>query len=80
VAGQLPDQLGAALLSAAHEAFIQGLQLTSVIGAVVMIGLAILTMILLRQVQMPSEPEDQTEPEASVRRPALPAQPDIHPC
>jgi DHA2 family multidrug resistance protein-like MFS transporter len=80
VAGQLPDQLGAALLGAAHAAFIQGLQLTSVIGTIVMIGLAILTMVMLRHVGTPPEPENQTEPESGVRRPALPVQPDIHPC
>jgi DHA2 family multidrug resistance protein-like MFS transporter len=78
VAGQLPDPLGAALLGTAHEAFIQGLQLTSVIGAVVMIGLAILTVTMLRQVRPPSESEDQTEAESAVRRPTLPAQPDIY--
>jgi DHA2 family multidrug resistance protein-like MFS transporter len=80
VAGQLPDPLGAALLGTAHEAFIQGLQLTSVIGAVVMVGLAILTVTMLRQVRPPAEAEDQTETESAVRRPTLPAQPDIHPC
>ncbi|MCK6629159.1 MAG: MFS transporter [Anaerolineae bacterium] len=77
VAGQLPDQLGAALLGAAHGAFIQGLQLTSVIGTVVMIGLAILTVVMLRQVGQDDEPENQREPEHPIRRPTLPAQPDL---
>jgi DHA2 family multidrug resistance protein-like MFS transporter len=61
VAGQLPDPLGTALLGAARGAFIQGLQLTAVIGAVVMIGLAILTVTLLRQARPPSEPERQPD-------------------
>jgi len=77
VAGQLPDQLGAALLGAAHGAFIQGLQLTSVIGTVVMIGLAILTVVMLRHVGQDDEPENQREPEHPIRRPTLPAQPDL---
>jgi DHA2 family multidrug resistance protein-like MFS transporter len=76
VARQLPDQLGATLLNAAHQAFIQGLQLTAVIGTVVMIGLTLLTMILLRQTHPPAEPESQPDPKPLIRRPALPAQPD----
>jgi DHA2 family multidrug resistance protein-like MFS transporter len=62
VAGQLPDPLNVALLGVAHHAFIQGLQLTSIIGAVVMIGLAILTVIMLRQVRPSAEPDSQPEP------------------
>jgi DHA2 family multidrug resistance protein-like MFS transporter len=61
VAGQLPDQLGIALLSASREAFILGMQLTSLIGAVVMIGLAILTVVLLRHIDTDAEPEPQPE-------------------
>lgn len=63
MAGQLPDSLGAALLGTAHEAFVQGLQLTSVIGTVVMVGLAILTLILLRNVGKDDEPKRRPEPE-----------------
>jgi MFS transporter, DHA2 family, multidrug resistance protein len=48
VAGQLPDQLGAALLAAAREAFVQGMQLSSAIAAVVSVGLAILALVMLR--------------------------------
>lgn len=61
VAGHLPDPLGAALLGVAHEAFIQGLQLTSLIGAVVMVSLAILTVTMLRQVRTPAEPKGQPD-------------------
>src|SRR4029453_3758292 len=42
-----PGQIGVALLGTAYEAFIQGLQLTAVIGAVVMISLAFLTAVML---------------------------------
>lgn len=79
VAGQLPDPLGAALLGVAHEAFIQGLQLTSLIGAVVMVSLAILTVTMLRQVQTPAETEGQPDSRSITRRPTSPAQPDFHP-
>jgi DHA2 family multidrug resistance protein-like MFS transporter len=77
VAGQLPDQLGAALLNTAQGAFILGLQLTAVIGAVVMIGLAVLTATLLRRVRTPSELEDQSESTHAVRPPTSRPKPDI---
>lgn len=76
-AEQLPGPLGAALLGAAHQAFIQGLQLTAVIGTVVMIGLAILTVALLRQVQPHSEPEEQPEPKHTAHSRSSHPQPDI---
>jgi DHA2 family multidrug resistance protein-like MFS transporter len=63
VAGQLPGQIGVALLGTAYEAFIQGLQLTAVIGAVVMVSLAILTAVMLRGVGTDVEPEQQPDPE-----------------
>jgi DHA2 family multidrug resistance protein-like MFS transporter len=78
VAGQLPDPVGAALLSTAYEAFIQGLQLTAIIGAVVMIGLTILTAVMLRRMPTPSEPEGQPEPMHTTRPPTLSVQPDIY--
>ncbi|MGQ0549528.1 MAG: MFS transporter, partial [Armatimonadota bacterium] len=48
--------LGPALVAAAREAFIQGLQLTAAISAVGAIGLAIFVATLLRHVQPSSEP------------------------
>jgi MFS transporter, DHA2 family, multidrug resistance protein len=48
VAGQLPDRLGVAVLEAAREAFVRGMQLSSVIAAVVALGLAILAVVMLR--------------------------------
>jgi DHA2 family multidrug resistance protein-like MFS transporter len=77
VAGQLPGQIGAALLEAAHQAFVQGLRLTALIGAVVMVGLAILTATMLWNVQTHSEPESQPEPEPVVGRVMPCAQPEI---
>ena len=50
VAAQLPDRLGAPLLETAREAFVQGLQVTAVTGALVLAGLAVLTAIVLRRV------------------------------
>jgi DHA2 family multidrug resistance protein-like MFS transporter len=63
VAEQLPDQLGAALLDTAREAFTQGLQVTAVTGAVVMAGLAVLTAVLLRDVRTGSEAAAQADPQ-----------------
>jgi DHA2 family multidrug resistance protein-like MFS transporter len=44
VAGQLPEDLRATLLATAREAFVQGMQLTSAIAAVVAAGLALLAV------------------------------------
>jgi MFS transporter, DHA2 family, multidrug resistance protein len=63
VAGRLPGQLGAELLDAAREAFLQGLHLTAAISVVGAIALAIFTAVLLRDVRSGSEPEEQSEPE-----------------
>jgi DHA2 family multidrug resistance protein-like MFS transporter len=64
VAEQLPEQAGAALLDTAREAFIQGLQVTAVTGAVVLAGLAVLTAVLLRRVRPGSEPAAEALPDA----------------
>jgi DHA2 family multidrug resistance protein-like MFS transporter len=45
----LPDQLGAALLGAAREAFTQGLQLTALVSSVTMVVTAILGAVVLRR-------------------------------
>jgi MFS transporter, DHA2 family, multidrug resistance protein len=47
-AAQLPDRLGAAVLQTAREAFVQGMQLSSAIAAVVAVGLAVLALVMLR--------------------------------
>jgi DHA2 family multidrug resistance protein-like MFS transporter len=66
VAEQLSGSLGPALLHAAQEAFVLGLQLTSGIGAVVMIGLAILTVSMLRHIEVDIEQEAQPTSEPDV--------------
>jgi DHA2 family multidrug resistance protein-like MFS transporter len=65
VAEQLPDQVGAALLDTAREAFTQGMQVTAVTGAVILAGLAVLTAILLRRVPGP-EPRPNLQPDEAV--------------
>ena len=51
VAGQLPGQVGAALLEVARDAFVGGMQLAAGISAVVAVGVAILAVVLLRNVR-----------------------------
>jgi DHA2 family multidrug resistance protein-like MFS transporter len=48
VAGQLPEQLGGALVDAAHIAFTNGFHLTAAIGAVISLAIAALATHLLR--------------------------------
>jgi DHA2 family multidrug resistance protein-like MFS transporter len=66
-AKQLPTPLGDALLGAAREAFVRGLQLSAVIGAIGLAGMALVAAILLRHVQTGSEPRrhEDSEPEDS---------------
>jgi DHA2 family multidrug resistance protein-like MFS transporter len=53
---RLPEQLGAALLGTAREAFTQGLQLTALVSAVTVIATAILGAAMLRRAR-PGRPE-----------------------
>jgi DHA2 family multidrug resistance protein-like MFS transporter len=66
VAGGLPAQVGAALVDAAREAFVQGLHLAAAISVVGTIGLAVFVAIVLRRVGGGSEPEGQVDPAESV--------------
>jgi len=68
VAGQLHDRLGAPLIDAAREAFIQGVHVAASISVVGAIGLAIFVAVLLRRVRGGSEAEAQQdlEPEGAV--------------
>src|SRR5690606_27573963 len=50
LADQLSDPLAAGLLHVARSAFTQGLHLTAITGTVVMIGLAVLVVLVLRNV------------------------------
>jgi DHA2 family multidrug resistance protein-like MFS transporter len=67
VAGQLPGELGPALIDAAREAFIQGLHLAAAISAIGAIGLAVFTWVLLRRVRgsSDSQGEPDLEPDGS---------------
>ena len=58
-AGQLPDQLGQALLVAARQAFTQGLHLAFASSTAVAISTAIVAAALMRHVRPSSEPEEQ---------------------
>jgi DHA2 family multidrug resistance protein-like MFS transporter len=70
VARQLPDGLGVVLLEVARGAFVQGMQVTSAISAVVAIGIAILALVMLRHVPPSSQAQDQTGPHAQEQLPA----------
>jgi MFS transporter, DHA2 family, multidrug resistance protein len=59
VGGELPGTLGRAVVDAAHEAFIQGMQVTSAIAAAMAVVVAILAFALLRE----TEPSADIEPE-----------------
>ena len=48
VAGQLPGQLGTAVLEVAREAFVQGMQVAAGISAVMAIAVAIVAVVVLR--------------------------------
>ncbi|NDL58662.1 MFS transporter [Phytoactinopolyspora mesophila] len=62
VAGQLPAELGAEMLDAARKAFTDGLNTTSAVSAGLLVGLAILTMTLLRHVRPIGQTHDDQEP------------------
>ena len=62
VAEQLPAQLGGAVLEVARHAFVAGMQLTTAIAAVVAVGVAVLAVVMLRNVR--SGPESGADPES----------------
>jgi MFS transporter, DHA2 family, multidrug resistance protein len=59
-AGQLPDQLGAALLDAAREAFTQGLHVTAALSAAAATAIAVLIAVLLRGMPAGHRPEGRS--------------------
>lgn len=63
-ADELPDRIGGPLLDAAREAFTQGLHLTAITSAVLVLGMAILVLVLLRGAQPGGEAEDQPNTES----------------
>ena len=62
VADQLPGALAAELLDTAREAFTQGLQVSAITSAAIVLGMAILTAVLLRHVRPGSEGQPEAEP------------------
>ncbi|GAB3955267.1 MFS transporter [Streptomyces sparsus] len=75
-ATELPGVLGTELLTAAREAFVQGLHLTAVVGAVISVGLAVLAAVLLRQVPPVSADKDGAEPEVGAGGASAPTSKD----
>jgi MFS transporter, DHA2 family, multidrug resistance protein len=74
IAARLPGDVGAALLAAAREAFIQGLQLTAGLSAVIAVGMAVVATVLLRDVPAssqaaPAEQPAEPEPVDTATRP-----------
>jgi DHA2 family multidrug resistance protein-like MFS transporter len=64
VAGQLPEQLGAAVLDVARDAFVHGMQVATTISAVIAVGIAILAVVMLRNVGSGEEREAASYAEA----------------
>jgi DHA2 family multidrug resistance protein-like MFS transporter len=64
VAGQLPEQLGAAVLDVARDAFVHGMQVATTISAVIAVGIAILAVVMLRNVGSGEEREAASDAEA----------------
>ena len=59
IAAELPSAIGATIISVAQDAFVEGMQMAAAISAVVAIGVAILTVISLRDVRF--DPEADTD-------------------
>jgi DHA2 family multidrug resistance protein-like MFS transporter len=68
VAGQLPGQLGFALLDVARDAFVQGMQVAATISAVLAVGVAILAVVMLRNVGSGADREAAADVEADRTR------------
>jgi MFS transporter, DHA2 family, multidrug resistance protein len=70
VAAQLSGGTGSEVLAAAREAFIQGMQLTVTLSAVVAVGIAVLATVLLRAVPVTAQAE-------AGEQPAAPPEPEV---
>jgi DHA2 family multidrug resistance protein-like MFS transporter len=68
VAGQLPGQLGAAVLGVARDAFVQGMQVAATISAVLAVAVAILAVVMLRNVGSGADREAAADAEAERAR------------
>jgi MFS transporter, DHA2 family, multidrug resistance protein len=78
VAAHLPEGLGVALLDAAQQAFVRGMQLTVSLSATVAVVVAVMATILLRAVPVPAQAEAGQQP-AAPPEPEVVAQPKEQP-
>jgi DHA2 family multidrug resistance protein-like MFS transporter len=80
VAAQLPGEAGQVLLDAARGAFIEGMQLTVTLSAVVALGIAVAATVLLRAVPTTAQAEPEQPPTAATEPAAAPpAEPEPQP-
>jgi DHA2 family multidrug resistance protein-like MFS transporter len=70
VAAHLPEGLGVALLDAAQQAFVRGMQLTVSLSATVAVVVAVMATILLRAVPVPAQA-------VAAQQPAAPPEPEV---
>jgi DHA2 family multidrug resistance protein-like MFS transporter len=77
-ATELPTEAGAALLAAAQEAFVQGMQVAVTLSAVVAAAIAVASTVLLRAVPATAQAE-AAEPPAVAPEPVAAAQPALEP-
>ena len=75
-AAQLPAELGAALVDAAQQAFVRGMQLAVTLSAAVAVGVAVMATVLLRAVPAGAEAEAAEQP---APEPVPVAQPEPEP-
>jgi MFS transporter, DHA2 family, multidrug resistance protein len=78
VAAHLPSSAGLALLDAAQQAFVRGMQLTVSLSATVAVVVAVMATILLRAVPVPAQAEAGQQP-AAPPEPEVAAQPKEQP-
>jgi DHA2 family multidrug resistance protein-like MFS transporter len=74
-AAQIPGETGTALLNAAQVAFVQALQVLSIIGVAGFVVLVILTATILRNVQPHDGHGEAEEPEADMGTPVMARRP-----
>ena len=77
LADQLPGELGSLVATAAREAFVSGMQLTTAFAAALAFGLSVLAWVALRSIDTPpADVEADVAPEArSLQAPARPVRP-----
>jgi DHA2 family multidrug resistance protein-like MFS transporter len=59
VASELPAQIGSLIVTAAQRAFVEGMQVAATISAAMAVGVAILVLVALRDVRMPTSADDE---------------------